>query len=43
MQQKTRLVNYCPNISMETIFMNTENGKTNDKQRFIFNLSQMLD
>ena len=23
-----RLDNYCPNISMETTFMNTENSKT---------------
>ena len=23
---KTRLNNYCPNIIMETIFVNTENG-----------------
>ena len=27
---------------METIFMNTENGKTNEPHKFIFNLSQRL-
>ena len=28
-----RLDNYCPNISMETIFMKTENSKLNEPQR----------
>ena len=28
---------------METIFMNTENSKTNDPHKFVFNLSQRLD
>ena len=37
-----RLVNYCPNISMETIFVNTKNSKTNDLRKFVFNLSQIL-
>ena len=27
--KKMRFGNYCPNISMETIFMNTENSKRN--------------
>ena len=27
---------------METIFMNTENSKTNEPHKFIFNLSQRL-
>ena len=27
---------------METIFMNTENSKTNDSNKFILNLSQRL-
>ena len=30
---KTRLTNYCLNISMETIFMNTENSKTNEPHK----------
>ena len=28
---------------METTFMNTENSKTNESHKFIFNLSQRLD
>ena len=28
---------------METIFMNTENNKTNEPQKFVLNLSQRLD
>ena len=28
---------------METIFMNTENSKTNEPHKFILNLSQRLD
>ena len=28
---------------METIFMNTENSKTNEPHKFVFNLSQRLD
>ena len=38
-----RLGNYCPNISMETIFINTENSKTNEPHKFVFNLSQRSD
>ena len=30
-------------ISMETIFMNTENRKTNDPYKFVLNFSQKLD
>ena len=42
--KKTRLNNYCSNISMETIFMNTENKKkTNEPHKFVLNLSQRLD
>ena len=28
---------------METIFMNTENSKTNEPHKFVINLSQILD
>ena len=28
---------------METIFMNTENSKTNEPHEFVFNFSQRLD
>ena len=28
---------------METIFMNTENSKTNEPHKFVLNLSQRLD
>ena len=28
---------------METIFMNTENSKTNESHKFVLNLSQRLD
>ena len=40
---KARLVNYWPNISMKTKFMNMENSKTNDPQSFHLNLLQRLD
>ena len=40
---KTRLVNYYPNIRMETTFMNTENSKTNEPHKFFLNFSQRLD
>ena len=36
---KTRLNNYCSNISMETIFINMENSKTSEPHKFILNLS----
>ena len=38
-----RLVNYCPNINMEMIFMNTENSKMSERHKFVYNLSQKLD
>ena len=31
------------NISMETIFINTENSKIKEPQKFILNLPQILD
>ena len=37
-----RLVDYCSNMSMEMIFMNTEDRKTVEPHKFIFNLSQRL-
>ena len=37
------LVNYCPNISMETIYMKTENSKSNEPHKFVLNLLQGLD
>ena len=40
---KTRLDNYCPNISMKTIFMNTDNSKTNEPHKFVLNLLPTLD
>ena len=33
-----RLGDYCSNISMETIFMNTENTKTSEPHKFVLNL-----
>ena len=35
--------NYCLNVSMGTIFMNTENSKTNEPRKSIFSLPQRLD
>ena len=32
---KTTLDNYCPNIGIKTIFMNTKNSKTNEPQKFV--------
>ena len=32
-----KLVDYCPNISMETLFMNTENSKTSEPHRSVLN------
>ena len=37
------LNNYCPNISMEAVFMNRENNKTKEPRKFVLNLSQRLD
>ena len=30
-------------MSMETILMNTENSKTNERHKFVLNFSQILD
>ena len=38
-----RLVDYCLNISMETILMNTENNKINEPHKFVRNLPQRVD
>ena len=38
-----RLDNYYPTISMEMIFMNTENRKTSEPYTFSLNLLQRLD
>ena len=38
-----RSVNYCPNINMEMIFLNTENSKMSERHKFVYNLSQKLD
>ena len=42
-QQESRLDNYCPNISMEMILMNTKNSKTNEPNKFISYLTKKLD
>ena len=39
---KMKLNNYCSNISIKTIFMNTENRKTSEPQNFFLTLSQRL-
>ena len=41
-REKTRSDNYCPNISMETIFVNMENSKSNEAHKFVLNLIQRL-
>ena len=41
-QKKTRLDNYFPNISMESIFIKTENFKTTEPLKFVLNLSEGL-
>ena len=38
-----KLVNYYPNLSMETTFMNTENSKTIESHKFVLILPQRLD
>ena len=38
-----RLNNYCLNLSMETIYMNAENSKTNEPHKFVLNLSQRIN
>ena len=40
---ETMLVDYCLNISMEAIFMNTENNKTSEPHKFVLNLTRRLD
>ena len=35
--------NYCTNIRMKTIFMNTENRKMNEPYKSVPNLSQTLN
>ena len=42
-QSKTRLVDHCSNISMETLSMNTENNKASEPHKFVLNSSQRLD
>ena len=37
-----RLVDFCPITSMETMFMNTENSKTNAPVKFFLNVTQRL-
>ena len=37
------LGNYCPNISMDTTFVNKENNETSEQCTFVLNLSQRLD
>ena len=38
-----RLDNYCPNINLETIFMNMENSKTSKLHKFVLILLKKLD
>ena len=40
--EKTRSDNYCLNISMEMIFVNMENSKSNEAHKFVLNLIQRL-
>ena len=40
---KTKLINYCRNIRMETIFMNTGNSQRSESHKFIIKFSQRLD
>ena len=42
-KQRTRLVNYHPNISMETTIMKTEDSKTNESHKFVLDLTQVFD
>ena len=42
-QQKTRSDNYCPNITMNMIFMLTKSSKTNESDKFVLKLSQKLN
>ena len=38
-----RLNNYCPNLSIETIFTFMENSKMHEPNKFVLNLSRRLD
>ena len=40
---ENRIKNDWPNISLEMIFMNTENSKTNEPHKFALNLLQIVD
>ena len=40
---KNEIERYCTNISTKTIFMNTENSKTNEPDKFVLSLPQKLD
>ena len=40
---KNQIEQLLSNISMETIFINTENSKTNKPHKIVLNLSQRLD
>ena len=40
---KNKLDTYCSNITLELMFMNTENSKTSESHKFVPNLSQSLD
>ena len=42
-EQKTRLVDYCPNIKIETMLINTRNSKNNESPKFILYLLQRVD
>ena len=42
-QKKSRLDNYCSNIGIETIFIKTNNNKTNEAPKYVLNLLQRLD
>ena len=39
----TRLNDYYPDRSMKTIFLNTENSKTDEPHKFVVNLPQRLE
>ena len=40
---KNKIVHYCSNKNMKTIFMNTENSKMSEPHTFVLNSSQRLD
>ena len=42
-EQKMRLVDYCPNINIETMLINTGNSKTNESPKFILYLLQRVN